>query len=57
MHSSDLLVMGCACQHHWEHSVPKMRHAPPRMSLTYRGVDDRPAHAWRSEAADDDAWG
>jgi alkylated DNA repair dioxygenase AlkB len=33
----DLFVMGGACQHDWEHCVPKMRHvAGPRMSITYR---------------------
>jgi alkylated DNA repair dioxygenase AlkB len=33
----DLFVMGGRCQHDWEHSVPKLRHANgPRMSITYR---------------------
>ncbi|HEX4428621.1 MAG TPA: alpha-ketoglutarate-dependent dioxygenase AlkB [Frankiaceae bacterium] len=33
----DLLVMGGACQHLWEHSVPKTaRHVSPRMSVTFR---------------------
>lgn len=32
----DLFVMGGACQHDWEHSVPKLRHADPRISITYR---------------------
>ena len=32
----DLLVMGGACQHDWEHCVPKVRHAEPRISVTYR---------------------
>jgi alkylated DNA repair dioxygenase AlkB len=32
----DLFVMGGACQHDWEHSVPKVRHAEPRISITYR---------------------
>lgn len=36
LHSGDLLVMGGATQHHWEHSVPKVRHAAPRMSVTMR---------------------
>ena len=57
LHSGDLLVMGGACQHHWEHSIPKMRHAPPRMSLTYRCVDDSPERAWWSEAVDHDSRG
>jgi len=34
--SGDLLVMGGACQHHWEHAVPKVAVAPPRMSITFR---------------------
>lgn len=42
----DLFVMGGACQHDWEHSVPKVRHAGPRLSITYRyGADRRvPPH-------------
>ena len=32
----DLFVMGGACQHDWEHAVPKVRHAEPRISITYR---------------------
>lgn len=36
LHSGDLLVMGGAMQHHWEHSVPKQKFAPPRMSITLR---------------------
>ncbi|MET0326594.1 MAG: alpha-ketoglutarate-dependent dioxygenase AlkB [Ilumatobacteraceae bacterium] len=32
----DLFVMGGACQHDWEHCVPKVRHAEPRISITYR---------------------
>ena len=34
--SGDLLVMGGACQQDWEHSVPKVAAAPPRMSVTFR---------------------
>ena len=40
----DLLVMGGACQHDWQHSVPKV-HRPigPRISITYRhDADYRP---------------
>jgi alkylated DNA repair dioxygenase AlkB len=38
----DLLVMGGSCQRTWEHSVPKLAHAPgPRMSVQFR------AHAVR----------
>ncbi len=36
MHSGDMLVMGGATQHHWEHSVPKQKNAPARISLTTR---------------------
>jgi alkylated DNA repair dioxygenase AlkB len=32
----DLFVMGGACQHEWEHSVPKSRSAGPRISITFR---------------------
>lgn len=32
----DLFVMGGACQHDWEHAVPKVRSAGPRISVTFR---------------------
>jgi alkylated DNA repair dioxygenase AlkB len=32
----DLLVMGGACQHDWEHTVPKVASAGPRISVSYR---------------------
>jgi alkylated DNA repair dioxygenase AlkB len=32
----DLLVMGGSCQHDWEHTVPKVRAAGPRISITFR---------------------
>jgi alkylated DNA repair dioxygenase AlkB len=32
----DLLVMGGTCQRTWHHSVPKVREAPPRISITFR---------------------
>jgi alkylated DNA repair dioxygenase AlkB len=32
----DLLVMGGACQRTWQHTVPKVAHAEPRISLTFR---------------------
>jgi alkylated DNA repair dioxygenase AlkB len=41
MHSGDLLVMGGATQHHWEHAVPKVKRAPARISLTTRAGFDR----------------
>ncbi len=42
MGSGDLLVMGGACQHRWEHSVPKVSMAPLRVSLTFRHGSRRP---------------
>jgi alkylated DNA repair dioxygenase AlkB len=39
--NGDLLVMGGTCQHTWEHCVPKVRAAGPRMSVTFR--HSRPA--------------
>ena len=32
----DLLVMGGACQHSWQHTVPKTAHVGARMSITLR---------------------
>jgi alkylated DNA repair dioxygenase AlkB len=32
----DLLVMGGTCQRTWYHSVPKVREAPPRISISFR---------------------
>jgi len=51
----DLLVMGGAIQHDWEHTVPKVASAGPRISITYRhgagaptavrgGLEDRTHH-------------
>jgi alkylated DNA repair dioxygenase AlkB len=34
--SGDLLVMGGSCQMRWEHSVPKVKRAGPRISCTWR---------------------
>jgi len=37
--NGDLFVMGGACQHDWEHAVPKVRVTTgPRMSVTFRSV-------------------
>ena len=36
----DLLVMGGACQERWQHSVPKVAAAGPRISVTYRERPD-----------------
>jgi alkylated DNA repair dioxygenase AlkB len=32
----DLLVMGGSCQRTWEHAVPKVAHAGPRLSVQFR---------------------
>jgi alkylated DNA repair dioxygenase AlkB len=33
----DLLVMGGACQHDWQHCVPKVAHVDgPRLSIMFR---------------------
>ena len=37
----DLLVMGGACQHRWEHQVPRSRHGGPRISVTFRPLAAR----------------
>jgi alkylated DNA repair dioxygenase AlkB len=34
--AGDLLVMGGRCQRDWEHGVPKVAHAGPRISVTWR---------------------
>jgi alkylated DNA repair dioxygenase AlkB len=34
--AGDLLVMGGEAQHHWEHGVPKVAAAGPRISLMFR---------------------
>ncbi len=39
----DLLVMGGSCQRTWDHAVPKVARAGPRMSVQFRHVYDRPA--------------
>jgi alkylated DNA repair dioxygenase AlkB len=36
----DLLVMGGACQRTWQHTVPKVASAGPRMSITLRHTAD-----------------
>jgi alkylated DNA repair dioxygenase AlkB len=40
----DLLVMGGACQHHWEHAVPRSRRGGPRISVTFRPSTRRGDH-------------
>ena len=43
----DLLVMGGAVQHDWEHTVPKVAVAGPRISITYRhGAGDARRRPW-----------
>lgn len=38
----DLLVTGGACQRQWQHSVPKVASAGPRISITFRhGLDSK----------------
>ena len=38
----DLLVTGGACQRRWQHTVPKVAEAGPRISITFRhGLDPR----------------
>jgi alkylated DNA repair dioxygenase AlkB len=36
MGHGDLVVMGGSCQRTWEHAVPKVAHAGPRMSVQFR---------------------
>jgi len=43
----DLFVMGGSCQHFWQHSVPKVASAGPRLSIMFRhdqadGADNEP---------------
>ena len=37
----DLLVLGGSCQRTWDHAVPKVRRAGPRMSVQFRHAYDR----------------
>ncbi len=39
MGHGDLLVMGGSCQRTWDHAVPKVAHAGPRMSVQFRPRD------------------
>ena len=43
----DLFVMGGRCQHDWEHGVPKVAAAGPRLSLTFRHGAERPDRSHR----------
>lgn len=57
LHSGDLLVMGGSCQHRWEHSIPKTRSAPPRMSVTFRHRAEAPRPAAAGRASPEDRSG
>ena len=46
----DLLVMGGACQRTWQHTIPKVAHALPRVAVMFR-PDWRVDRADRLEAA------
>jgi alkylated DNA repair dioxygenase AlkB len=49
----DLLVTGGAAQRAWEHCVPKVARAGPRISIAFRhGLDPRAYAGKRTEAAD-----
>ena len=37
----ELIVMGGSCQRTWDHAVPKVRRAGPRMSIQFRHAYDR----------------
>lgn len=39
MGHGDLLVMGGSCQRTWEHAVPKVAHAGPRISVQFRPIN------------------
>src|SRR6266511_3387520 len=39
--SGDLLVMGGRTQQDWEHGVPKVKHAGPRISVTWRWSSEK----------------
>jgi alkylated DNA repair dioxygenase AlkB len=40
----DLLVMGGSCQRTYQHSIPKVARADPRIAIMFRPVWTRPAH-------------
>jgi alkylated DNA repair dioxygenase AlkB len=41
----DLLVMGGSCQRTWQHAIPKVASAPPRIALMFRPI-------WRDPPSD-----
>ena len=38
----DLLVMGGTCQRTWQHSIPKVAHAEPRIAIMFRPIWQEP---------------
>jgi alkylated DNA repair dioxygenase AlkB len=38
----DLLVMGGTCQRTWQHSIPKVAHAEPRIAIMFRPIWEEP---------------
>jgi len=42
--AGDLLVTGGTCQRQWEHTVPKVGSAGPRISLAFRHSEERHGH-------------
>jgi alkylated DNA repair dioxygenase AlkB len=58
LHSGDLLVMGGSCQHTWEHAIPKVPFAAPRMSVTLRhGPPGPEPRRWLTDTATPPSWG
>jgi alkylated DNA repair dioxygenase AlkB len=51
----DLLVTGGRTQRDWDHSVPKVRQAGPRISLAYRHDMDPAAYAHKRVEGSEDA--
>ncbi len=49
--SGDLLVMGGSCQRTWDHAVPKVAAAGPRISIQFRHVYPRTAIPGRKSIA------
>jgi alkylated DNA repair dioxygenase AlkB len=43
----DLIVMGGTCQRTWQHAIPKVGHAAPRLVIMFRPVWEAPPGAYR----------
>jgi alkylated DNA repair dioxygenase AlkB len=43
----DLIVMGGSCQRTWQHCVPKVAHAAPRLTVMFRPAWEAPPGAYR----------